>query len=143
MRSKLKKWCHIWIPWPKKPIVRYTSCKVSEFKILTSNQRSSGDLDEVKMKNDVNFGFLDLKNLYFNIQHAKLGISKMLTPDLRSEVIWWALWGQNEKNVIFGFLGPKNLYFDIHHAKLVNSKFWPLNRGQRSHDDLYEIKMIK
>ena len=48
---------------------------------------------------------------------------KILASDQMSEVIWWPLWGQNEKNnVIFGFLGPKNLYFNIHHAKIVNSK---------------------
>ena len=36
---KMKK-CHFWIPGPKKPIFQHTSCKVSDFKILTSDWRS-------------------------------------------------------------------------------------------------------
>ena len=50
----------------------------------------------------------------------------------------------NEKIMsFFGFLSLKNLYCNIHHSKSVNSKFWPLIRGQRSFGDLYEVKMKK
>ena len=105
---------------------------------------SFGDLYEVKWKNNVIFGFLDSRNLYFNIHHAKLVNWKFwpLIGGQRSfgDISMRSKW---KNNVIFGFLGPKNLYFNIHHAKWVNSKFWPLIRGQRSFGDLYEVKMKK
>ena len=52
----MKRLCHIWIPWPKKPTLRHTSCRVSKFKILPSDQRlevtpSHDDLQEVNLTN--------------------------------------------------------------------------------------------
>ena len=95
------------------------------------------------------FGFLGPKNLKFNIYHAKIVNSKFWPLiigcwlfDLRGHLVTSKM-SKWKNNVIFGFLGPINLHFNIYHAKFMNSKFWPLIRGQRSFGDLYEVEMKK
>ena len=93
------------------------------------------------------FGFLGPKNLKFNIYHAKKVNSKFWPLiigrwllDLRGHLVTSKM-SKWKNNVSFGFLGPINLHFKIYHAKFMNSKFWPLIRGQRSFGDLYEVKI--
>ena len=55
---KMKK-CHFWIPGPKKPIFQHTSCKVSDFKILTSDWRSEVICWPLWGQNEKIMSFLD------------------------------------------------------------------------------------
>ena len=58
-KVKMKKKCHFCIPWPKKPIFQYTSCKVSELKILASDQRSEVIWWFLRGQNEKVMSFLD------------------------------------------------------------------------------------
>ena len=60
--------------------------------------------------------------------------------DLRGHLVTSKM-SKRKNNVSFGFLGPINLHFNIYHAKFMNSKFWPLIRGQRSFGYLHVVKM--
>ena len=149
--SKSKLWClfylcRFWIPWPRKPIFQQTLCKVSEFKILVSDQRSEVIWWPLRGQNEKIMSYLDSL-----AQKTYISIYIMQNEWIQNFGLWSEVRGHlvtstrsKWKNiVIFGFLGPKNLYFNIHHVKLVNSKFWPLIRGQRSFVDLYEVRMKK
>ena len=87
-----------------------------------------------KFKNNVIFGFLGPKNLYFNIHHAKLANSKFwpLIRGRRSEVIWWPLRGQNEKIMSYLDSLAQKTYISIYIMQnewIQNFGLWSEVRG--------------
>ena len=135
------KQCHIWIPWPKKPIFQYASWQNNGFEILTSYQRS-------EVISWPQRGHISKTMSYLNFLTQKTYISIYIMAkrwhwifDLWSEVRGHLVASDKlyrKNDVIFEFLDPKNLYFNIHHGKRMEFNFWPLIRGHLVTSERFE-----
>ena len=92
-------------------------------------------------KNDIIFGLLDQKTYIVIYIMVKWWIWIFnLWSEVKGQLV--ASERSNKKNsAIFELLDPKNLCFNIHHDKMMTLDFWPLIRGQRSFDGLWEVRI--